>query len=116
MNSIIILEIFDVPAGDIGVSYREIGYMYGYYKKLKQQFDSSFTGKHTTYGGSFGRKEATGYGLIYFTEELLSNMLHTDLNGKKVIISGSGNVGSYAAFKAREKGSIIAMRMLQGLI
>lgn len=110
-------DLFDVPAGDIGVSYREIGYMYGYYKKLKQQFDSSFTGKHTTYGGSFGRKEATGYGLIYFTEELLSNMLHTDLNGKKVIISGSGNVGSYAAFKAREKGAvIIAMSDAAGFV
>src|SRR5690606_8640982 len=108
---------FDIPAGDIGVGQREVGYMYGFYKKLSQEFNSSFTGKHTTYGGSFGRKEATGYGLIYFTEELLETIFNTDFTGKTVIISGSGNVGTYAAFKVREKGAkILAMSDARGFV
>ncbi len=108
---------FDIPAGDIGVSQKEVGYMYGYYKKLSQEFNSSFTGKHPVYGGSFGRKEATGFGLIYFTEELLATIFKTDFNGKNVVVSGSGNVGSYAAIKVKEKGAkILAMSDASGFV
>jgi len=91
----------DVPAGDIGVGGREIGYLYGYYKKLHNHFTSAFTGKGLSYGGSLIRPEATGYGCVYFTEE----MLHTRedvIDGKRVAISGSGNVAQYAAEKCIE--------------
>lgn len=97
----------DVPAGDIGVGRREIGYMYGMYKKLRNESVGVFTGKNPTYGGSLARTEATGYGLIYFVREMLKTYLNTDLTNKKVVISGSGNVALYAAYKVSELGSIV---------
>ncbi|MDR0380613.1 MAG: NADP-specific glutamate dehydrogenase [Oscillospiraceae bacterium] len=94
----------DVPAGDIGVGGREIGFLYGQYKRLTGLYEGVLTGKDLTYGGSLTRTEATGYGLVY----LVSNMLEAkgqDLNGKKVVISGSGNVAIYAAEKAAKLGA-----------
>ena len=96
----------DVPAGDIGVGAREIGYMYGQYKKMTSEFTGVFTGKGISYGGSFVRTEATGYGLLYFTDAMLrANGL--SLKGKRVSVSGSGNVAIYAAQKAYELGAIV---------
>ena len=83
----------DVPAGDLGFGAREIGYMFGYYKKLRDEFTGVFTGKGMSYGGSLGRPEATGYGLLYFVEEMLREFKKTSIKGMKVIISGSGKVG-----------------------
>lgn len=97
----------DVPAGDIGVGAREVGYMFGQYKKLTNSFTGVLTGKGLTYGGSLFRKEATGYGLIYYLEQALAHLRNTDLNGKKVVISGSGNVAIYAAEKASSLGGIV---------
>ncbi|GIM29152.1 glutamate dehydrogenase [Clostridium polyendosporum] len=95
----------DVPAGDIGVGAREIGYMYGYYNKLKSSSEQGvLTGKGLNYGGSLGRTEATGYGLIYFTEEMLKDN-GISLKDKTVVISGSGNVAIYAIKKATELGA-----------
>lgn len=94
----------DIPAGDIGVGAREIGYLYGQYKRVRNEFASVLTGKGLTYGGSLIRPEATGYGTVYFAE----NMLKTrgqDLAGKRVVISGSGNVAQYAAQKSLQKGA-----------
>lgn len=106
----------DVPAGDIGVGDREIGYIYGQYKRLTGLYDGSFTGKGLSYGGSLVRKEATGYGLVYFTEKMLESE-GTSLKGKKVVISGSGNVAIYAAEKATQLGAkIIAMSDSSGYI
>lgn len=102
-----ISEDLDIPAGDIGVGRREIGYMYGYYKKLKKEISSVFTGKHVSYGGSLVRKEATGFGLVYFVEEALKTIHNTDLKNKKVIVSGSGNVAIYTAYKVIELGGIV---------
>lgn len=95
----------DVPAGDIGVGGREIGYLYGYYNKLKNVSEQgTLTGKGLTYGGSLARTEATGYGLIYFTEEMLKD--HSlSFKDKKVVVSGSGNVAIYAIEKATELGA-----------
>ena len=81
----------DVPAGDIGVGAREIGYMYGQYKRLTDTHTGVLTGKGLTYGGSLARKEATGFGLCYFTREMLAGAGNS-FEGKKVVISGSGNV------------------------
>ncbi|MPM50730.1 NADP-specific glutamate dehydrogenase [bioreactor metagenome] len=94
----------DVPAGDIGVGGREIGYMYGQYKKLTRQYEPGvLTGKGLTFGGSLARKEATGYGLVYFVKEMLkSNKMSFD--GQRIIVSGSGNVAIYAMEKATELG------------
>lgn len=89
----------DVPAGDIGVGGREIGYLFGQYKKLANAFDGTLTGKAPSWGGSLLRTEATGYGIIYFTEEMLVSA-GTSIKGKRVIISGSGNVAQYVAEKA----------------
>lgn len=89
----------DVPAGDIGVGGREIGYLYGQYKRLTNCFEGVLTGKGLTYGGSLARTEATGYGLIYFVEEMLK-LRNDSIKDKKVVISGSGNVAIYAAEKA----------------
>ena len=94
----------DVPAGDIGVGAREVGYMFGQYKRLRNEYTGVLTGKGLTYGGSLARKQATGYGLCYFTEEMLK------ANGKSfkdqtVVISGSGNVAIYACEKAQELGA-----------
>ncbi|MBY0756191.1 NADP-specific glutamate dehydrogenase [Clostridium sardiniense] len=107
----------DVPAGDIGVGGREIGYMYGYYKKIRNTSEQGvLTGKGLTYGGSLGRKEATGYGLVFFTEEMLKDN-GTSFNGKSVVISGSGNVAIYAAEKATELGAkVIALSDSNGYI
>lgn len=93
----------DVPAGDIGVGAREIGYMYGQYKRLRNEFTSVLTGKGPTYGGSLIRPEATGYGCVYFAEEMLKGR-DTGFAGKRVAISGSGNVAQYAMQKVLELG------------
>ncbi len=94
----------DVPAGDIGVGAREIGYFYGTYKRITGLYEGVLTGKGLTYGGSLARKEATGYGLIYFTEEMLNHAGST-IKGKTVAVSGAGNVAIYAAEKAAALGA-----------
>lgn len=94
----------DVPAGDIGTGAREIGYMYGQYKRIKGVYEGVLTGKGLSYGGSLARTEATGYGLLYLTEEMLKCNGH-ELKGKTVVISGSGNVAIYATQKAQQLGA-----------
>ncbi len=94
----------DVPAGDIGTGAREIGYMYGQYKRIRNIYEGVLTGKGLSYGGSLARKEATGYGLLYFTNEMLK-LNGIELAGKTVAVSGSGNVAIYAAEKATELGA-----------
>ena len=94
----------DVPAGDIGVGGREIGYLYGYYKKLTNTHTGVLTGKGLEYGGSLVRPEATGYGTVYFAAEMLATR-GLDFNGKIVAVSGSGNVAQYAIEKATEMGA-----------
>ena len=89
----------DVPAGDIGTSAREIGYMFGQYKRLANEFTGVLTGKGLAYGGSLVRKEATGYGLCYFTDEMLKTIKNDSFENKKVAVSGSGNVAIYAIEK-----------------
>src|SRR5690625_386051 len=96
----------DVPAGDIGVGSREVGYMFGMYKKLANNFTGVFTGKGYHFGGSLIRPEATGYGLIYFVEEML-NHVGLRLGGRRMAISGSGNVAQYAAQKAIDHDAIV---------
>lgn len=93
----------DVPAGDIGTGAREIGYMYGQYKRLTGLYEGVLTGKGLTYGGSLARKEATGYGLLYITAEMLKSN-GTSLQGKTIAVSGSGNVAIYAIQKAQQLG------------
>ncbi len=93
----------DVPAGDIGVGGREIGYLFGQYKRLSNQFTSVLTGKGLSYGGSLIRPEATGYGCVYFAQEMLKR-IDQGFEGKRVAISGSGNVAQYAAQKVMELG------------
>lgn len=107
----------DVPAGDIGVGGREIGYLYGYYKKLKSLSDQAvLTGKGLTFGGSLTRTEATGYGLVYFTEEMLNDN-GSSFKDKTVVISGSGNVAIYATQKAQELGAkVVALCDSNGYI
>ncbi len=106
----------DVPAGDIGTGAREIGYMYGQYKRIKDVYEGVLTGKGLSYGGSLARKEATGYGLLYLTEELLK-LNGIELAGKTVAISGSGNVAIYAAEKATQLGAkVVAMNDSNGYI
>ena len=106
----------DVPAGDIGVGGREIGFLYGQYKRITGLYEGVLTGKGLTYGGSLARTQATGYGLVYFTQEMLSD--HNDtLAGKTIIISGSGNVAIYAAEKAMQLGGkVVAMSDSNGWI
>ncbi len=95
----------DVPAGDIGVGGREIGYLFGQYKRLRGAYDAgTITGKGLSYGGSLARTEATGYGLVYFTVEMLEAAGET-IRGKKIVVSGSGNVAIYAIEKAHELGA-----------
>lgn len=94
----------DVPAGDIGVGGREIGFLFGQYKKLTNRFESVLTGKGKNWGGSLVRPEATGYGCVYFTQEMLKTKNET-LEGKRVAISGSGNVAQFASQKAIEFGA-----------
>lgn len=106
----------DVPAGDIGVGGREIGYLYGQYKRIRNEFTGVLTGKGLDWGGSLARKEATGYGLCYFTEAMLNDKGNS-FKGKKVVISGSGNVAIYAAEKATQLGAtVIAMSDSNGYI
>ncbi len=107
----------DVPAGDIGVGAREIGFMFGQYKRLRNEFTGVLTGKGLSYGGSLARTEATGYGLCYFTEEMLNCMKNDSFKGKTVVISGSGNVAIYATQKATELGGkVVAMSDSNGYI
>ena len=94
----------DVPAGDIGVGGREIGYLFGQYKRIRDEHVGVLTGRGLTYGGSLVRTEATGYGLVYITEEALKSK-GDDLKGKTVVISGSGNVAIYACQKAQQLGA-----------
>ncbi len=94
----------DVPAGDIGTGAREIGYMFGQYKKITNEFTGVLTGKKISFGGSLARTEATGYGLCYFVNEVLKKM-NTSFEGKTVVISGSGNVAIYACEKATQLGA-----------
>lgn len=97
----------DVPAGDIGVGAREIGYMFGQYKKLRGAYEAGvLTGKGIGYGGSLGRKEATGYGAVYFVEEMLKDAGES-FNGSTVVVSGSGNVSIYAIEKAMQLGATV---------
>jgi glutamate dehydrogenase (NADP+) len=99
----------DVPAGDIGVGGREVGYMFGQYKRIKNIFHGVFTGKGIPYGGSLARTEATGFGCVYFCNEMLKDQ-KSGFENKKVVISGSGNVAIYAAEKALKLGAkVIAM-------
>ncbi len=107
----------DVPAGDIGVGGREIGYLYGQYRRIRGAFENGvLTGKGLTYGGSLVRKEATGYGLVYFVREMLAAN-NESFNNKRVVISGSGNVAIYACEKAAEYGAkIVAMSDSKGYI
>ena len=106
----------DVPAGDIGVGAREIGYMFGQYKKIKNEFTGVITGKGLPFGGSLARTEATGFGLCFCTEEML-NQKGESFKNKRVVISGSGNVGIYANQKAAELGGkVVAMSDSNGYI
>lgn len=107
----------DVPAGDIGVGAREIGYMFGQYKRIRNEFTGVLTGKGLSYGGSLARTEATGYGLLYLTREMLSCMKHDTMEGKTIVISGSGNVAIYACQKAQSFGAkVVAMSDSNGYI
>ena len=94
----------DVPAGDIGVGGREIGYLFGQYKRIRGTYEGVLTGKGLTYGGSLARTEATGYGLLYFTEEMLKSN-GQDIAGKTICVSGAGNVAIYAIQKAQQLGA-----------
>ena len=106
----------DVPAGDIGVGAREIGYMFGQYKRLANEFTGVLTGKGMTYGGSLARTEATGYGLCYFVREMLAAK-GDSFKGKTVVISGSGNVAIYATQKATELGGkVVALSDSSGYV
>ena len=106
----------DVPAGDIGVGAREVGYMFGQYKRLRNEFTGVLTGKGLSYGGSLARTQATGYGLCYFTKEMLAAKGES-FEGKNVVVSGSGNVAIYAAEKAMSFGAkVIAMSDSSGYV
>jgi glutamate dehydrogenase (NADP+) len=106
----------DVPAGDIGVGAREIGFMFGHYKRIKNIFHGVLTGKGLLYGGSLARTEATGYGCVYFCEEMLKDR-KSGFEGKKVLVSGSGNVAIYAVQKVMSLGGkVIAMSDSNGYV
>ncbi len=106
----------DVPAGDIGVGAREIGYLYGQYKRITNEFTGVLTGKGIPYGGSLGRKQATGFGLCYFVREMLADA-NLSFDGSTVVISGSGNVAIYACEKAQSFGAkVVAMSDSNGYI
>lgn len=107
----------DVPAGDIGTGAREIGYMFGQYKRLRNEFTGVLTGKGLSYGGSLARTEATGYGLCYYTAEMIKCMKNETFAGKTVVISGSGNVAIYATQKATELGGkVVALSDSNGYV
>ena len=109
-------ENTDVPAGDIGVGAREIGYMFGMYKKLSNDFTGVFTGKGLSFGGSLARKQATGYGLCYFMEQAMSEK-GKSFKGSTVVISGSGNVAIYATEKAQQLGAkVVALSDSNGYV
>ena len=106
----------DVPAGDIGVGGREIGYLYGQYKRIRGLYEGVLTGKGLTYGGSLARTQATGYGLVYITEEMLKHA-GQNLSGKTVVVSGSGNVAIYATEKAQSLGAkVVALSDSNGWV
>jgi glutamate dehydrogenase (NADP+) len=106
----------DVPAGDIGTGAREIGYMFGQYKRIRNVFHGVLTGKGLTYGGSLARTQATGYGVVYFCNEMLKDK-GTSFEGKTVVVSGSGNVAIYAVEKAQSLGAkVVAMSDSNGYI
>ena len=106
----------DVPAGDIGVGAREIGYMFGQYKRIRNEFTGVLTGKGINWGGSLIRPEATGYGTVYFAQNMLFEKNDT-INGKTVVISGSGNVAQYACEKVNELGGkVVALSDSSGYI
>ena len=110
-------EDTDVPAGDIGVGAREIGYLFGQYKRIRNTFTGVLTCKGLTYGGSLARTEATGYGLLYFLREMLQEMKHEPVAGKTAVISGSGNVAIYACEKAQQLGmKVVAMSDSAGYV
>ena len=110
-------QFTDVPAGDIGVGAREIGYLFGQYKRLRNEFTGVLTGKGLKWGGSLVRTEATGYGLCYFTQEALAFMKGDSFAGKTVVISGSGNVAIYACEKAAQLGAkVVAMSDSSGYV
>lgn len=107
----------DVPAGDIGVGGREIGYMFGQYKRIRNEFTGVLTGKGLSYGGSLVRTQATGYGLCYFAQEAMAVMKKESFQGKDTVVSGSGNVAIYAAEKAMQLGAkVVAMSDSSGYI
>lgn len=107
----------DVPAGDIGVGAKEVGYLFGQYKKIRNEYTGTLTGKGLTFGGSLIRKEATGYGLCYFANEALKNLRNDSCKGKIIVISGSGNVAIYALEKALDLGAkVVAMSDSDGWI
>ena len=109
-------QFTDVPAGDIGVGGREIGYLYGQYKRITGLYEGVLTGKGLTYGGSLARKEATGYGLVYFMDEALK-AAGTSFDGKTVLVSGSGNVAIYATEKAQQLGAkVVALSDSNGYV
>jgi glutamate dehydrogenase (NADP+) len=110
-------ENTDVPAGDIGTGGREIGYMFGMYKKLKNDFTGVLTGKGLTWGGSLARTEATGYGLCYFMEEAMKSIKGKSFKGSTVVVSGSGNVAIYATEKVHQLGGkVVALSDSNGYI
>ena len=107
----------DVPAGDIGTGAREIGFMFGQYKKIVNEFSGVLTGKKLSFGGSLARTEATGYGLCYFVDALLREKMNTSFAGKTVVISGSGNVAIYATQKAQQLGAkVVALSDSNGYV
>ncbi len=109
-------QFVDVPAGDIGTGAREIGYLYGQYKRITGNYEGVLTGKGLTFGGSLARTEATGYGLVYFAQEALK-VKGTSFDGKTVAISGSGNVAIYACEKAQQLGAkVVTMSDSNGWI
>ena len=106
----------DVPAGDIGTGAREIGYMFGQYKRIRNEWTGTLTGKGLSYGGSLARTEATGFGLCYFTKEMLASKGES-FEGKRVVISGSGNVGTYANKKTTQLGGkVVAQSDVSGYV
>lgn len=107
----------DVPAGDIGVGGREVGYLFGQYKRLANEFSGVLTGKGPDFGGSLARTEATGYGVCYFTEEVLRRLKSDSMAGKTVLVSGSGNVAIFAVEKAQALGAqVVTMSDSSGFI
>ncbi|MDE7337031.1 MAG: NADP-specific glutamate dehydrogenase, partial [Clostridia bacterium] len=107
----------DVPAGDIGVGGREVGYLFGQYKRIRNEHTGVLTGRGLAYGGSLVRTEATGYGVVYISQEALNSKLQSSFLGKRVVISGSGNVAIYACQKAQQLGAkVVAMSDSNGYV